>query len=183
MLLKRIKRRILYELSNIRYGHKGKNSKVIKPMRIIGKDKIFIGDNVTILNLARMETIHEWGGVNFTPKLIIESGSSIEQCCHIIVADELVIEKNVVISAFVYIADCQERFDQNSRIMESDLTVKKVRIKEGAFIGIGARILPGVTIGKRAVIGANAVVTKDVPDGEIWAGVPAKYIRDNVITD
>jgi len=152
-------------------------------MRIIGKNQIYIGDNVTILNLARIEAINTWGEVSFKPKIIIESGVSIEQCCHIIAADELVIEKDAVISAFVYIADCQERFDQESRIMESGMMVKKVRIKEGAFIGIGAKIMPGVTIGKKAVIGANAVVTKDVPDYEIWGGVPAKYMRKNIITD
>lgn len=183
MLIQRIKRRLLYELNNCKYGHKGFNSRVINPMRIIGKNQIYIGDNVTILNLARIEAINTWGEVSFKPKIIIESGVSIEQCCHIIAADELVIEKDAVISAFVYIADCQERFDQESRIMESGMMVKKVRIKEGAFIGIGAKIMPGVTIGKKAVIGANAVVTKDVPDYEIWGGVPAKYMRKNIITD
>jgi len=47
-------------------------------------------------------------------------------------------------------------------------------VKRGASIGAGAIILPGVTIGERAMIGAGAVVTKDVPDGETWAGNPAR---------
>ena len=52
-----------------------------------------------------------------------------------------------------------------------------VIIKDGAFVGADCIILKGVTIGKRAVIGAGSVVTKSVPDGEIWAGNPAKLIR------
>lgn len=48
------------------------------------------------------------------------------------------------------------------------------RVKQGASIGAGAVILPGLTIGQGAMIGAGAVVTKDVPDGEVWAGNPAR---------
>jgi acetyltransferase-like isoleucine patch superfamily enzyme len=50
-------------------------------------------------------------------------------------------------------------------------------VKRGASIGSGAVILCGVTIGEGAVIGAGAVVTKDVPPGEVWVGVPARFLR------
>jgi acetyltransferase-like isoleucine patch superfamily enzyme len=50
------------------------------------------------------------------------------------------------------------------------------RVKTGARIGAGAIILGGLTIGENAVIGAGAVVTTDVPDGEIWVGNPARKI-------
>lgn len=46
-------------------------------------------------------------------------------------------------------------------------------VKSGASIGGGSTILPGITIGKEAVIGAGSVVTKSVPDGEKWYGNPA----------
>lgn len=52
-----------------------------------------------------------------------------------------------------------------------------VHIEEQADIGCGAVILPGVTIGRRAVIGAGATVTKDVPPNEVWVGTPAKFVR------
>lgn len=52
-----------------------------------------------------------------------------------------------------------------------------VHIKENAVLFCGVIVLPGVTIGKGAVIAAGAVVTKDVPDGEMWGGVPAKCIK------
>ncbi len=56
-----------------------------------------------------------------------------------------------------------------------------VTIKDYVFIGPRAIILPGVTIGKAAVVAASAVVTKNIPDGEIWGGVPAKKISHRKI--
>lgn len=60
-----------------------------------------------------------------------------------------------------------------------DRLVKKfgnILIKERAFIGAKSIILPNVTIGNRSVIGAGSVVTKNVPDDEVWAGVPARFL-------
>lgn len=54
---------------------------------------------------------------------------------------------------------------------------KPVHIKEGAWLASKCIILPGVTIGKHAVIGAGSVVTNDVPDYAFYAGNPAKFIR------
>lgn len=58
------------------------------------------------------------------------------------------------------------------------LTCKPVLIKKGAWIGAGASITPGVTIGKYAIVGAAAVVTHDVPDYGIAVGNPAKVIKE-----
>lgn len=52
-----------------------------------------------------------------------------------------------------------------------------VEIREGAFLGANSIILKGVTIGKNAIVGAGSIVTKSIPDNEIWAGNPAKFIR------
>ena len=53
----------------------------------------------------------------------------------------------------------------------------KTLVKKGAKIGANSTILPGVTIGENAMIGAGSVVTKSVPDGEVWVGNPAHDIR------
>ena len=57
------------------------------------------------------------------------------------------------------------------------ITCQPIIIKEGAWIGAGAAIMKGVTVGKYAIIGANSVVTKDVPDYAVAVGVPAKVIK------
>ncbi|OME94712.1 MULTISPECIES: acyltransferase [Paenibacillus] len=54
---------------------------------------------------------------------------------------------------------------------------KPIVINQGAWIGIAATIMPGVTIGKHSVVSAGAVVTKDVPDYSIVGGVPAKLLK------
>ena len=51
-------------------------------------------------------------------------------------------------------------------------------IKDNAFIGAHSIILKGVTIGENSIIGAGSVVTKSVPDNQIWAGNPARFIRN-----
>ena len=55
---------------------------------------------------------------------------------------------------------------------------KPVHIKENVFIGAHSIILKGVVIGENSIIGAGSVVTKSIPSNQIWAGNPAKYIRN-----
>ena len=57
------------------------------------------------------------------------------------------------------------------------LTCKPVLIKKGAWIGAGASIMPGICVGKHAIVGAASVVTHDVPDYAVAVGNPAKVIK------
>jgi len=66
---------------------------------------------------------------------------------------------------------------QDVPIIQTDLVIKPVRVDDGADIGVNAVLLPGVTVGKGAIVGAGAVVTKDVAPNTIVAGVPAKFLR------
>lgn len=59
----------------------------------------------------------------------------------------------------------------------TNFEMKKTLVKKGASIGANATILAGTTIGENALIGAGSVVTKDVPDNEIWIGNPAKFYK------
>ena len=64
---------------------------------------------------------------------------------------------------------------------EADWEVVPTRVKRGASIGTSATILCGVTIGENAIVGAGSVVTKDVPDNTIVAGVPARVVNKAVL--
>jgi len=56
--------------------------------------------------------------------------------------------------------------------------VTETLVKRGASIGAGCVVLAGVTIGEHAMIGAGSVVTRDVPDNELWMGNPARFVRE-----
>lgn len=94
--------------------------------------------------------------------------------------DLVEIGKKVWVTAGVQIL-CHQRdlstYEVGKAVMDNELIYKKVVIKDGAHIGIGAILMPGVTIGECAVIGAGAVVTKDVPAYSVATGVPAKIIK------
>jgi acetyltransferase-like isoleucine patch superfamily enzyme len=68
-------------------------------------------------------------------------------------------------------------FPTDIPIIQTDLEIKSVKVETGADIGMNAVILPGVTIGQGSIVGAGAVVTKNVPPFSIVAGVPARVIR------
>ena len=61
---------------------------------------------------------------------------------------------------------------------DDDRKSSPVTIKNYAFIGAGTIVLKGVTIGEKSIIGAGSVVTSNIPDGQIWAGNPARYIKN-----
>lgn len=65
-------------------------------------------------------------------------------------------------------------------IISTDLVIKPVSIGFGADVGMNASILPGVTIGANAIVGAGAVVTQNVPEYAIVAGVPARFLRSRL---
>lgn len=99
---------------------------------------------------------------------------------HTFVCEGVVIEDEVFVGhGVVFINDVYPRATTGSGALqtEADWSVAPTLVKKGASIGSGATILANVTIGERAIIGAGAVVTRDVPAGSIVAGNPAKYIR------
>jgi len=68
------------------------------------------------------------------------------------------------------------KFAERMCVPDDKAKSASVVIKKGAWIGAHSIILKGVTIGERSVIGAGSVVTKDVPNDEVWAGNPARFI-------
>lgn len=89
----------------------------------------------------------------------------------------LVVGNGVRIAAHCVIIPANHNFkDSNQYIYKQGVTAKGIIIKDDVWIGVGARILDGITVGKGSVIGAGAVVTRDVEAFTVVAGVPARMI-------
>lgn len=113
----------------------------------------------------------------------IQKGASIGARCkissHTFICEGVEIEDGVFVGhGVMFINDRFPRAvnDDGQLQTEEDWEVVKTQIKSQASIGSNATILCGITIGRRAIIGAGAVVTRDVPDGAVVAGVPAKLV-------
>jgi acetyltransferase-like isoleucine patch superfamily enzyme len=112
--------------------------------------------------------------------LTIGSNTNFEQGVHIICHNRIKIGRDVSITGRCAIVDVSHPYNGPIEEKIGNLIADEdsfVEIGDGAFLGYGAVILPNVRIDKRAVIGANSVVTRDVPDFAIAAGAPAKVIR------
>ncbi|MGO4708177.1 acyltransferase [Chryseobacterium sp. 2TAF14] len=110
--------------------------------------------------------------------------------CQVFIENDVTIGDNVTIKPGVQIWDGVSLEDEvfigpnvtftNDLFPKSknkDFELKKTLVKKGASIGANATILAGITIGENALIGAGSVVTKDIPENEIWIGNPAKFLK------
>ena len=181
MIIRRIIGKIVrwsLELPPVEYGSIGEKSIVYTP-KISDKNSksVFIGNNVEILPNSRIQLYPEKSGKN--PKI------TIGDCCYIgynfsmLAGDDITIKNNVLIASNVLISSENHGTDPESDIPYSGqpLLSAPVFIGEGCWIGERVMILPGVTIGKKCIIGAASVVTKDVPDYCIALGSPAKVVK------
>lgn len=117
-------------------------------------------------------------------------GEGCNICAHTLVESDVIIGNNVTVKSGVYIWD-GTRIEDNvflgpNATLTNDLMPRSkqyperfsgITLKKGCSIGANATILPGITIGENAMVGAGAVVTKDVPANTVVAGNPAKIIR------
>lgn len=117
-------------------------------------------------------------------------GENCNICAHTLIENDVVVGNNVTVKSGVFLWDGTHIEDDvfigpnatftNDLMPRSKIypdTFSRILVKKGASIGANATILPGITIGRRAMVGAGAVVTKDVPDGAIVVGNPATIIR------
>ncbi len=160
------------------FGHFGKNSVIRSPLMLHNTQFMSIADNVSIRQGARFDLVSERFGRAYEPRVVIEEGVSIEQNFHLACAEEIVISRKVAITENVGIFDIWHPYtDIELPIVDQPLKTAPVFIGEETLIGMGVVIQPGVTIGKHCVIGANSVVTRDIPDYAVAVGIPARVIK------
>jgi acetyltransferase-like isoleucine patch superfamily enzyme len=101
---------------------------------------------------------------------------------HLVAFASIRIGAGTMIGEYTSIRDANHRFSEDVSIRESGYTAKPIEIGANVWIGRGATVLAGVRIGDNAVVGANAVVTRDVPAGAVAVGVPARPISTDTVT-
>jgi UDP-2-acetamido-3-amino-2,3-dideoxy-glucuronate N-acetyltransferase len=108
-------------------------------------------------------------------------GSRCKISSHSFICEGVTIEDEVLIGhGVIFINDRYPRATANEQLQtEVDWDLKPTRVKQGASIGSGALIMCDVTIGKNALIAAGAVVTRNVPDQSVVAGIPARVVGDS----
>ena len=111
---------------------------------------------------------------NFGRHIKIGKNVFINHACTFLDLGGITIEDDVQIGPKVNLITENHPLDPSKR---KSLDLKSILVKKNAWIGVGATILPGVTIGENSVVAAGAVVNKDVPANTIVGGVPAKIIR------
>lgn len=111
---------------------------------------------------------------NFGKFISIGKNIFINHACSFLDMGGITIEDEVLIGPKVNLITENHPTDPNDR---RALFAKSILIKRKAWIGAGATILPGVTVGENSIIAAGAVVSKDVPDNVIVGGIPAKFIK------
>jgi acetyltransferase-like isoleucine patch superfamily enzyme len=151
------------------------SSTILDALKIDGHDYIAIGKDVYIHRLTWLSAIKL---TNEDPNLIICDGACLGNFNHITCVKKVVIGKKVLTADRVYISDNLHRYDDPRRaILEQGSTFKEeVTIGDGSWIGENVCII-GASVGKNSVIGANSVVTKDIPDYCVAVGSPAQVIK------
>ena len=154
----------------------GNGSKIGRGAKLIGSEFIHVGSDVRIGEQAWLNA-KDYCGIGM-PTLIIGDGTYIGRLVQINAWSNVTIGRNVLIADRVFISDADHNFSDTCKPirLQGDSFVGAVTLQDGCWIGIGAVILPGVMVGRNAVVAANAVVTKDVPDCAVVGGIPAKII-------
>jgi acetyltransferase-like isoleucine patch superfamily enzyme len=112
---------------------------------------------------------------NFGKHIRLGKNVFINHGCSFLDLGGIIIEDDVLIGPKVNIITENHPIDPANR---KSLDLAKVVIKQNAWIGAGATVLPGVTIGQNSIVAAGAVVTKNVPDNTIVGGIPAQFIKN-----
>lgn len=158
------------------FGAIGRNSRIYKPLQLRNPENIYIGSNVAIANYVWLLTLPAIK--NLVPKLVIADGCAIGHFNHITCINSVELGAKVLTADRVHISDNSHSFEDPSVPILDQPVVSKgpVSIGSGTWLGENVSIL-SCRIGRNCVVGANSVVTKDVPDYCVVAGVPGRIIR------
>jgi acetyltransferase-like isoleucine patch superfamily enzyme len=164
-----------YRLIRFWFGSFGKRVRIVRPRYIGAARRVFLGDDVALQEGAYVvvEPRH-----SSNARLEIGAGTKIGNWAHIVVTHSVVFEESVLLADRVYVGDnAHEYRDPRVPVIDQGLVaLAPVRIGKGSWIGDNACIV-GASIGEHCVIGANSVVTRDIPAFSVAVGCPAIPIK------
>lgn len=154
----------------------GRGSRIGRGARLVAPHLVEVGSGVIVGENAWLNAKDDRGDGAAT--LRIGEGTYIGRLVQINAWRQVTIGSHVMISDRVFISDADHRHpDAEVPVgLQGDQFAAPVVLQSGCWIGIGAVILPGVTIGRNAIVAANAVVTQSIPDRSVAGGIPAQVI-------
>jgi acetyltransferase-like isoleucine patch superfamily enzyme len=152
----------------------GSGSLLVLPCWVFGAGEITVGERVSIGQCTRLGAL-EGAKITIGDECEITGGSSLFAR-----TEGIEIGRGVLMAWNVQIYDAQHGTAARDRPIRDQGLARggRVRIGDGAWLGSNVVVLQGVTIGRNAVVGANSVVTSDVPDFATAVGVPARVIKE-----
>lgn len=172
-----VKRDIVTALYTKKFEKFGHDSVLYHPLCIRGRENICIGNQTTILNGVRMQVYNDLTGKQ--SKIKIGDNCYIGYNNTFLAGGNITLEDGVLMASNILISSENHSINPESPdyYMDQKLSCAPIIVGEGTWIGEKVSILSGVTIGKKCVIGAGSIVTKDIPDFSIAVGSPAKVIK------
>lgn len=165
-------------------GSVDNSSRIFCPCRLCGggNKNIHIGFNTIIQSHCILGCWTRYAGQVYTPQIIIGDDCNIGEHTHISAIDKIEIGNGLLTGQYVYIGDNSHgglSWEEATTppILRKLHSKGNVKIGRNVWIGDKAAILSGVTIGDNVIIGANSVVTHDVPSNTIAGGIPARIIK------
>lgn len=170
-------------LSNF-IGSVGNNSRIYYPCKLWGggSKSIFIGDDTTIQGHCILGCWIKYAGDSFTPSIRIGDNCNIGEHTHITSINKIIIGDGLLTGRYVYIGD-----NSHGGLSVEEAKIPPIRrnlqskgeviIGNNVWIGDKVTILAGVHIGDNVIVGANSVVTHDIPSNCMAAGMPARVIK------
>lgn len=190
ILIYEVNHKIAYETLP-EFGNTPKNLRIDLPRRIVNPERMFLGNDIwlgpgsLLVAITRYPTApmqhpeKEQSRQKFNPKITIGNRVTSTANLQIAAMREITIKDDVMFASNVNITDGLHGYEHanDPYKYQSMFRIAPILIKRGCWIGQNVVILPGVTIGELAIIGANSVVTKSIPDRCLAAGAPAKVIK------
>lgn len=174
-----------------KFGNALKNVKIDLPRRIVNPHRIFLGNGVCLGPGSLLMAVTHYPGFSmrhpdkkqstqqFNSRIILGNRVTSTGGLEIVAQSRITIEDDVMFASNIHINDALHGFENANEPYKYQkiFRVAPILIKRGCWIGQNVVILPGVTIGKYSIIGANSIVTKSIPGRCIAVGTPAKVIK------